>query len=100
MKKSMKTNLTLILATASFIALCLSSAVAEEKAPIVKSTENKPSTIQALDQAHEAAGAEKARVEDMDMQASEVTDDEGMAEEDMEMPEEDLEEAPDTAPTK
>lgn len=100
MKKNMKTNLTLILATISFIALCLSSAVAEEKAPAKESTENKPSTIQALDHAHEAASSEKTRVEDMDMQATEVTDDEGMAEEDMEMPEEDLEEAPAAAATK
>ena len=94
MKKNMKTNLRLVLATISFIALCLSSAVAEEQTPEVASGSNKPSALQALDKAHAAAGSENARVESMDKQASEITDDEGMAEEDMEMPEEDLDNAP------
>lgn len=94
MKKIMKTKLQFILASLLFVSLCTSSAIAEESSAEVVSGNNKPTELQAIDKAHKAADAESSHVEKMEEQASAITDDEGMRDEDMEMPEEDLESAP------
>ena len=92
--KTMKTKFQIALSAATFISMCSSFAVADDTAAGSTSEANKPGLVQALDKAHEAAGAVSSHGDDIAKQASTVTDDEGMAEEDMEMPEEDLDIAP------
>jgi len=87
-----------ILLTPLFAAVVGSSMAIAEETPkaatsaVVEAV--KPAEVQAIDKAHEAAGAVSSNQDEISKQASTVTDDEGMAEEDMEMPEEDLDDAP------
>ena len=87
----MKNILFSLLTALTFIGLSSSVTIAEENA----ATNSKPGPVQALDKAKEAQAKANAEVDEQSKEAATITDDEGLADEEMEMPEEDLDdEAP------
>jgi hypothetical protein len=99
MEKTMKTKLQFVLALTFFCAVTANLSQAETKvegeSPTSPSTEaTKTGSAQAIESANQAAGAVHSHDDEVSHQAATITDDEGLAEEDMEMPEEDLADAP------
>ncbi len=95
----MKTKLQFVLALTFFCAVTANLSQAETKvegeSPTSPSTEaTKTGSAQAIESANQAAGAVHSHDDEVSHQAATITDDEGLAEEDMEMPEEDLADAP------
>lgn len=84
----MNIKLLKILASLSIVLACVNGALAEDKSPV------KSASVDAIEKAHQAASSVEATKDELSKEAESITDDESAADEDMEMPEEDLEDVP------